>query len=130
ARVTASLAVRRAFGAEVRVDRLDVEPLVHRVLGAHDDREIVATASLCTPCAAVTAPNLALDHDVGELGLEVRRECRDRREAGEIASRVKDLGLVGEVTEGLKSRPAPGLDRYDRPQAVLAGQVELRVPPL
>src|SRR5947199_6585357 len=80
-RVTASLAVRRALGSEVRVDRLDVEPLVHRVLGAHDDSEVVATGPLesrSSSAGAVAAPKLALDDHVGELGLEVRRECRDR----------------------------------------------------
>src|SRR5437773_1622006 len=95
--------------------------------------EVVATGPLESPCSsagAVAAANLALDDDVGELGLEVRGECCDRREAGEIAGRVGNLGLVGEVAEGLETRPAPGLDRYERQQAVLAGQVELRVHPL
>src|SRR5207245_5088486 len=45
-RTTPSIAARRAFGVEERVERLDVEPFEDRVLRADDEREIVAAGNL------------------------------------------------------------------------------------
>src|SRR5207244_9390289 len=100
------------------------------------EREVVAAARLNEGggaagdlVRAVTARDLVLDHDVGELDLEVRRERRDRRQAREVAVRVGDL-VVREVGEGLEAGPADGWNGDERQKAVLARQVELRVHPL
>src|SRR5206468_10699773 len=83
-RTTPGRTARRAFGVEERVERLDVEPFEDRVLRADDDRKIVAAGQLrksirssrarhtCIWCAAVSARDLVLDHDVSEVHLEVR----------------------------------------------------------
>src|SRR2546426_220190 len=96
-RVTPGVRVCYSLGVVERVDRLDIEPLVDRVIYAEDDREVLAAGLI-----PAKASEGVLDHDIGDVGLEVRRERRNRREPGEIAGRVGDLGHVGEGAEGLE----------------------------
>src|SRR5213594_1658154 len=123
-RVTPGVAVRHAFGIEERVERLDVEPLVDRVVRAEDERGVLA------PARTRGGRQPILDHDIGDVRLQVRRKRRDRREAGKITGRVGDLGGGGEVSEGLEARPRDARHRDERQYAIPAGEIELRVEPL
>src|SRR5207245_9066563 len=96
-RTTPSIAARSSFGVEERVERLDVEPFEDRVLRADDAREVVATSILECLCGravrtrratSVSACDFVLDHDIGEVGLEVRRKRRERGHPREVAVRV------------------------------------------
>src|SRR5436309_13821310 len=123
-RVTPGGAVRHAFGIEERVERLDVEPFVDRVVRAEDERGVLA------PARTRRGRQPILDHDIGDVRLQVRRKRRDRREAGKITGRVGDLGGGGEVSEGLEARPRDARHRDERQYAIPAGEIELRVEPL
>ena len=120
---------RHAIGVEPREQRFQVEPLERRDLGAHDHRVVLAASRLGRADAAVRSRELVLDDDIGQVGLEVRRERRDGRHAGKVAVRVNNL-VVGEPAEGLAARPRHGLDRDERQETVLARQRKLRVDPL
>src|SRR5262249_5879624 len=78
----------------------------------------------------VAAPELILNDDVGEVGLDARRERRDRREASKVAVRIRGTLVAAEGIEGLTPCPSHGLDRDERQEAVLARQRKLRVDPL
>src|SRR6185436_20037072 len=80
----------RAVSVEVRVQRLDVEPLERRDLGADDDREVI-TAPVGGGASQPVAPrDLVLDLNVRERQVEVRRERRPRRDTREVAVGVRD----------------------------------------
>src|SRR6266571_599148 len=85
-RVTPGVRVCDSLGVVERVDRLDIEPLVDRVIYGEDDREVLA--------------------------------------AGLIPAKAS------EGVEGLQARPRNARHGDERQQAVLAGEVELRVDPL
>src|SRR5207237_480752 len=93
--------------------------------GAEDEREVVAAGGTVYPLHR----DLVLDHHIGEVHLEVRRKCRDRRQTREIAVRVSDL-VAGKAGERLDAHPGDGRRRDERQEAVLAGEVDLRIRPL
>src|SRR5262245_52758559 len=67
-----------AVGVEPRVQGLEVEPLEGSELGANDQRVVLATTGLERGVAPVGSGELVLDDDPGEVGSDVRCECRDR----------------------------------------------------
>ena len=114
---------------EPREQRLQVETFERRHLGAHDYRVVFAPVRPHRRQRPVTAGELVLEHDVGEVELDLWRERRDRRHAGEVASGIGDL-VVGESGEGLTARAGHGRHWDEGQEAVLSGQVELGVYPL
>src|SRR5205085_6156227 len=91
--VAASRGARRALEERVRVDRLDVQPLERRELGAEDHGEVVAARDAAAGRGAeetrpTVAGELLIDLNEGEVGLEVRRPGRDRRDTREVTGRV------------------------------------------
>src|SRR5207245_9170634 len=88
-----------------------------------------AASNLRYTQAPGTVRELFLEHDPGAIGLDFRRERRDRRHSGEIAVRVLGELVLGEGVEGLAAQPSHGLDGDERQQAILARQGKLRVDP-
>src|SRR5437773_4030918 len=97
-RVTPGVRVCDSLGVVERVDRLDIEPLVDRVIYGEDDREVLAAGLI-----PAKASEGVLDHDIGDVGLEVGGKGRNGREPGEFAGGVADFVNVGEGAEGLRA---------------------------
>jgi hypothetical protein len=64
--------------------RLNVQPLGGRELGAEDDRPVLPAPGFVDGETPVGAGELVLDDDVGEVRLDGRRERGDRRDTGEV----------------------------------------------
>src|SRR5947208_16222336 len=90
-RVTPGVRVCDSLGVVERVDRLDIEPLVDRVIYGENDREVLATGLI-----PAKGSEGVLDDDVGDVGLEVPRRRRTRRVHEKIADRVADFGHADE----------------------------------
>src|SRR5205814_1215842 len=88
----ASLVAGRAFRVEVRIQRLDVQPLERRELGAGDDRVVFTAVDTGTADrrrgAADRVRQIVLDHHVGQVGLEVWRPRAHSGDTGEVTVRV------------------------------------------
>ena len=124
----------RARRLAVRVDpveqRFEIQALGGRELGAEDQRVVLTAPGLERGVTPVGAGELILDDDVGEVGLDVRRERGDRRDAGEVTvGELREL-VLPERIERLTARPRHGLDRDEGQETVLTRQRELRVDPL
>jgi hypothetical protein len=96
---------------DVAEQRLEVEPLGGRELRAEDDRPVLAASLLRRRGHTAVGPGqLILDDDVGEVGLDVRRERGDRRHAGEITVGVLRELVLRKRIERLSARPRHRLD--------------------
>src|SRR5262249_60616292 len=101
-----------------------------RELGAEDDRPVLTASGLRHGRTPVGAGELVLDDDIGEVGLDVRRERGDRRHTGEVAVGEHRELVVGKRIERLTACPRHGLDGYARQETVLTRERGLRVDPL
>src|SRR5262249_9442283 len=127
--VAPSGAGRGAIGVEPRENRLHVQPFERRELWADDERVVLTAVGPSGRQRSVPSGQLVLDVHPGKVILDIRRKGRVQVQPREVAVRVVHL-VVGNRAERLTARAGHGQDRDERQEAVLAGQVELRVDPL